>query len=326
MTNIIHLDTRAPVITTRRPIYAGKVAPWGGVGTKIEANESIESAMARSNINFTAERTKEKWLHNGKIVTGDEFILKRSDTGAKLGNITSRYKPVQPIEVVDAWQSIVGVENWSLDVIGGIDGGKKIWALAKTDQEFQVASVGDIVQTYLLLTTGFDGGTSTSAKFINLRLVCLNGMTMSQVDSVVKIGHSKEFDVEEVKRQLDVAANATKRAKEEAETMADHTLTVDEATRFITYVLAGKEKADKKEISTKQQNIIDNVVTLYKGAGYGSQLESARGTVWGALNAITQHIDHNVGRNPNNRFREAMLGAGDRLKSKAYGLAMELCG
>jgi len=40
------------------------------------------------------------------------------------------------------------------------------------------------------------------------------------------------------------------------------------------------------------ERALRKVQELYEGRGRGSQLDSARGTAWGLLNAVTEYVDH----------------------------------
>jgi phage/plasmid-like protein (TIGR03299 family) len=331
MSNVISLVTRntKPAHATNK-IYSGGRASfsdlYGKTATQVKQGESLESAMNRAGVLFEAEKALEKWEHNGEIITGDQYIIKRSDNGQKLGNVTDRYKAVQPYDIVSAWSRLVDSEGWSLKTIGNIDGGKRVWALAETNRQFHVgdSKIGDAISTQLLLSTSFDGTSSSLAKIMIYRLVCLNGLILPNIDRQIKVPHSADFDINEVARQLEVAAIVHDQANESAQRMAAQRISDEQAAELITKVLdpKGYEKGD---VSTKQKNIIADVLKLYGGGGYGATMESAQGTVWGALNALTQHCDHNVGRTDNNRIREAYFGKTCKVKQNAYNLALELC-
>jgi hypothetical protein len=50
-------------------------------------------------------------------------------------------------------------------------------------------------------------------------------------------------------------------------------------------------------------------------------------TLWGALNAVTEYVDHNKpAYSQNNRFKGSFSGAGRNLKLKAWNMAMKLVG
>jgi hypothetical protein len=64
-------------------------------------------------------------------------------------------------------------------------------------------------------------------------------------------------------------------------------------------------------------------MSLFAGAGKGAMLETARGTAWGWLNAVTEHVDHHVrARSEENRAASALWGPGDALKQQAVEIAL----
>jgi hypothetical protein len=64
---------------------------------------------------------------------------------------------------------------------------------------------------------------------------------------------------------------------------------------------------------------------LFKGSAMGGTLVSAEGTAWGALNAVTEFVDHHAkAASDSNRLDRAWFGAGDRLKTAAFAAALAL--
>lgn len=55
----------------------------------------------------------------------------------------------------------------------------------------------------------------------------------------------------------------------------------------------------------------------------GSQMESAKGTWWGALNGVTYTVDHTIGRDQDAMLTSAWLGQRATLKENALDLAVE---
>jgi hypothetical protein len=56
---------------------------------------------------------------------------------------------------------------------------------------------------------------------------------------------------------------------------------------------------------------------LFQGSGIGAELESAKGTAWGALNAVTQLLDWETARTGDARLANAWFGGGVNIKAKA---------
>ena len=64
---------------------------------------------------------------------------------------------------------------------------------------------------------------------------------------------------------------------------------------------------------------------LYDGRGRGSELESANGTAWGLLSAVTEFVDHHKqARSNDNRLDSAWFGQGAQIKQRALDNALKL--
>jgi phage/plasmid-like protein (TIGR03299 family) len=68
-------------------------------------------------------------------------------------------------------------------------------------------------------------------------------------------------------------------------------------------------KGDKKE-----QKSVARALALFNGAGRGADHPGVKGTMWGLLNAVTEHVDHELGRTPDARLDSAWFGRGDAFK------------
>jgi hypothetical protein len=56
----------------------------------------------------------------------------------------------------------------------------------------------------------------------------------------------------------------------------------------------------------------------------GQDFKSCKGTLWGALNAVTYVIDHEMGRTRDNGLTYAWFGYTGDIKRKAFEIALEL--
>lgn len=298
--------------------------PWHGLGVNIDKNASVDQWRVAAGLDWEAVKTKAQYVVNGETIQSDSEIIYRSDTNAQLGVVTERYKPVQPKDVLEFFRDLVGVNGWGLDVVGALDGGKKVWALARTENEFAVKGTVDRVGMYLMLATSFDGSLATIAKFSSIRVVCNNTLTATLKDGMqaIKVGHAGTFNANKVKEQLGLIQAATGQLEEQANILANRKLSPKEATRFLIDLLAGKD-VQPEDLSTRSANIVKGVFDLYNGSGKGSTLVTAQGTSWGLLNAITEHVDHHTGRNDNNRLRAAWFGTGEDLKNKALEVLLK---
>lgn len=68
----------------------------------------------------------------------------------------------------------------------------------------------------------------------------------------------------------------------------------------------------------REQKSVARILELFTGAGRGSQHPGVAGTRWGLLNAITEHVDHELGRTVDARWDAANFGRGDAFKQTAF--------
>jgi len=298
--------------------------PWHGLGVNIDKEASVDQWRVAAGLNWEAVKTKAQYVVDGNVIQSDSEIIYRNDTNAQLGVVTERYKPVQPKDVLEFFRELVGINGWGLDVVGALDGGKKVWALARTENEFAVKGTVDRVGMYLMLATSFDGSLATIAKFSSIRVVCNNTLTATLKDGMqaIKVGHAGTFNPAKVKEQLGLIQAATGQMEENANILANRKLSRSEAVKFLVKIMTGEDKPIE-ELSTKGANIIQGVYNLYDGRGKGSTLATAENTAWGLLNAVTEHVDHHSGRNDNNRLRGAWFGTGEELKNNALQVLLK---
>ncbi len=61
---------------------------------------------------------------------------------------------------------------------------------------------------------------------------------------------------------------------------------------------------------------LKHTLALYGGQMRGGDLATARGTAWGLLNAVTEHVDHAAGKERDGRLRSAWFGRGEWMNRK----------
>lgn len=303
--------------------YVGQT-PWHSLGNKLTDGVSIDQWRIEAGLNWSARRAGVQFEADGIVREADSEVLFRSDNFGQLGIVSPDYKIVQPGEVLEFFRDLVDSGDMKLETAGSLDNGKKVWALAKTNQDFRVMGQ-DQVEGYLLLATSFDGTLATRAQFTSVRVVCNNTLQLSvrgKSSNAVAIPHSAMFNHSQVKLDLGLLDDSFKQFEEQANLLAQRKMSDKEAIRFIMNVLTGEDDAEK--LSTRSANVVKHVYGLYTGNGMGSSLRSAQSTTWGALNAVTQYVDHEQGRNVNNRFRSAQFGVGATTKADALQKALAL--
>lgn len=317
---------------------------WHKLGQQLTGKETREERRALAGMDFSILKSpvtfaREKVGLDGKPdvsfdVFDNQYVLYRSDTGAPMNVVTGRYNIVQPLQIEDWIERLCKENGFTLDTLGVICGGARYWALCKTENGI-VLPGQDKVAEYICATTSCDGSTSTEAIQTAIRVVCNNTLDLSLHDNVlsVKTRHSTEWNADAVQIKLGVgkawadwAANATRLAKAKVkneETIklffnAYYGLDTDEKI---------KEKINKdteKGEGTKLQTWMQKMLMCLQSSP-GADLASARGTLWGAINAVTYDIDHNgIGRTDEARFINSRWGKGADVKQRMWDAAVAL--
>lgn len=310
--------------------YVGQ-KPWHGLGTEKARGATLESWREDSGLGWTAERANTLYFDNSGIerTVDDRVVLYRSDTGAPLGIVSNRYQIVQPKDVVDFYEDLCDRHGFAMETMGSLKGGRIVWALAQTGLSLTLPG-NDRVNAYVLLYTSFDGSFSTIARFTSVRVVCNNTLTMAHGETglqSISTRHNTAFNADNVKVQLKIG-DAFERFNRDTLALTQRAVSETEAVKFFLSVYHNltTEQVSKLDASKKKSvdKTMERLATILHTAP-GQSLESARGTVWGLLNAVTYDIDHSTrARSDESRLRSAWFGNGESIKNAAFAKALEL--
>jgi len=300
--------------------YVG-ATPWHGLGQVLTADAPLEVWAQESGLDFSLATTDVEFTTPGfagsKIHSkyAGRKVMYRTDSAMPLGLVSDKYKIVQPIEVLEFFRDIVGTIA-NLETAGVLRDGAHYWALAKMNGEFSLA--GDRVNQYLLLASSADGSLATQARLTSVRVVCNNTLQLATAGKKadVSVRHNSVFKAADVKNQLANFDSSFKMFKDTAEALARIKVSSARANFIFAKILGGDEN--------KPSRAAVRALELYQGAGIGADLESAKGTAWGALNAVTQLLDWETARTSDARLANAWFGGGVNVKQQVVTALMAL--
>lgn len=303
--------------------YVGDT-PWHRKGEKLEPDQSIEAWLKAARLEWELQRLPVQYLvPGGSRTMDDRFVLVRSDTQDALSIVSGDYHPVQPREILEFYRDLVGTYGYALETAGALNGGRKVWALARTGIDESIGKDGkDKLAAYLLLATSCDKTLATTVAFTSIRVVCQNTLSFAAQDVGtnkrlhLKVPHTSRFDARDIKEQLGLMDLAWSSFMLKVKKMALHPLT--DAAPFFEEII---RQEGTKPLSNKAERELNTIINLAKSAP-GQELPTAAGTVWGALNAITYYVDHV--RSSADRLDSSWFGSGAALKEKAWAKAVRL--
>ena len=311
--------------------YVGQT-PWHGLGNQLSPKQPLEIWQREAGMNWQIQQSPVHFKADtiGNLGTIHSFpeqkVLFRSDNKAPLSVVSNRYQIVQPGEVLEFYRDLTEVSGYELETAGVLKGGRKFWALARTGQSTALKG-NDQVNGYLLLATSCDGTLATTATPTTVRVVCNNTLTIALdgTTRAIKVPHSTRFDPKAVKKQLGIAVSQWDEFMYRMRHLAERKVQWHEAMGFFMNVLCDVQPNSALPEQLPNERALRKVQELYEGRGRGSQLESAHGTAWGLLNAVTEYVDHERRARSNEyRMDSAWFGQGAQIKQRALDTALKL--
>lgn len=292
--------------------------------------------------------------------------ITRQDTNQVFQLATEKYHPVQNEEIVKFFLEYCDAGNAQLETVGAIDGGGKIWALAKLlDSK---VGTSDLKTTYALIATSHDGTLPTIAKGTDVYVVCWNTLSAAIGVSTgyrkevkgekieFRLKHTSKWTPErakEAKRTLGIFVEQSQESTEVAEKLSKVSIDRKGQMEFVRRLIGGESMLEQVASNTQDvmspmgSSILDSIVANHHApevsaeedlgrlgkailesilTSPGCELPERANTLWGAVNGVTYHVDHQRGRTQDNRLDSAWFGNGNTLKRDAVKVALEIAG
>tara|TARA_R110000868_G_scaffold42813_1_gene144365 strand:- start:2129 stop:3157 length:1029 start_codon:yes stop_codon:yes gene_type:complete len=328
--------------------YAGQV-PWHGLGTKVDNDMSPEEMLKAAQIDWTVSKRPAYTVSKPDcwnivdptgeasfIRAEDSYFLTRDSDNKILSHCGEGYIPFQNAEVMDFFKKFTEAGAMNMETAGSLKDGKDIWGLAKLTDKFKLAG-NDEVGGYLLLNNSHQVGKAMTIMFTPIRVVCNNTLTqaLGETGSRFRVLHLQMFDEEihkAAEEALGLSGEQMKFFQEQAEFLSSKRAKAFDLDNFIAELcqpnlLIERAKAGNPNALPPMRDEFKRNAEAVREAvetSPGADLASAKGTWWGALNAVTYVVDHQKkSKIEGNSLHSAWFGTGANLKRKALTKAIE---
>lgn len=300
--------------------YAGEV-PWHGLGTKVDDNLSPAEMMKAAGLDWRVTKIPATAKIGGKNVNVGWSALVRESDNKMLSVVPEDWNEVQNEEAFEFFREWVDAGDMEMHTAGSLEDGKRIWALAKTKEKFEVFG-GDLIEDYFLLSSPHKYGLAFEARSTKIRVVCNNTLTVAlknESQAAVRLSHRRKIDIDEVKAMVGISKVKLTAYKDLATYLGSKRATPDNIIQYFKDVFPlgtndnEKKAAKLSRAATQALGVLDT----QPGAEY------ARGTWWPAFNAVTYVVDHELGRSQDTRLSSAWFGYNRARKVKALEKAVE---
>jgi phage/plasmid-like protein (TIGR03299 family) len=301
-------------------MYVGD-APWHKLGVKLPKLATSVEAIEAAGLDYEVDKRQLYCKPDGNrlVEVPRNFCTVRRDTNVVLGIVGDRYTVLQNTDAFTFFDSLVGAGEAIFETAGALGQGESIWLLAKLPGYIRVGR-NDEVKKYLLLTNSHDGSSMVRAKLTPVRVVCNNTL------SAALEGAEQEVRIRHTSSAVDRLAQAhkllglTNALYQELDLIFNRMnvkrITERQLIEFVTRLIPDNKEAT---FNTRTENIRSRILELNEtGAG----AEYSRGSLWGALNAVSEYTDHVQNSTiPEKRLNSAWFGSGEKLKLRAFDLA-----
>ena len=335
--------------------YRGE-QPWHGLGFEVNENTTNLEMMKIAGLDWKVQRRslamRDAMGQNLLVAPLANFkAVVRSDNNFVFGIPTSRYNLVQNEEIINLFKEYCEAGHAKMETVGGLRGGAVVWALAKLNGGTATTlKGGDQMNGYILFSTSHDGTLSTVGKATSVRVVCHNTMSASLKGGVdFKLKHSSKWTPErakEAKERLGMASEQIQAFHAAAEALSNVPVDRQGQIEFLSRLMGGKLllKAEEEVEIPEGEELLKSISGIETALpedklnrvgksileaivdSPGSGMESAKGTMWGAVNGVSYYTDHVAGRTQDSRLANAWFGSNDSLKRSAMEVALEMAG
>jgi len=279
---------------------------WHGLGTV------FSEVMSRTEIMETAHLTDwnvrcvpladvtdfDSYAQESHLVIRDNpFAPEETDVLAVVG---SRYTPIQNETFFSFGDNLLdGGGTW--ETAGSIKDGRVVFGSMSFDKQSIVLDPNgraDAISTYLLVTSSHDGSTPVTVLATPTRVVCQNTLNVAlrgnKGRNVYKVRHTlnNEGNLATAREALGVTFAYFDAFAAEAAAMIEHEITLSTFHDLVATIYP-KPEADTKGAIKKWDNKVDLLESIYTGRADGPNTqENVTGTLWGAVNAMTERVDY----------------------------------
>jgi phage/plasmid-like protein (TIGR03299 family) len=302
--------------------YTGK-KPWHGLGQALDKPATAEEAIKAANLGWTVSK-RELITVDGIPITGHKAVI-RDDNKFPLSVMSDDYEIVQNTEAFAFFDSVVGTGGAYYETAGSIQGGKKVFLVAKLPEVIK-ATKNDITEQYLTLVNSYDGKMSLRMMFSPIRVVCANTLraALRNMNESISIRHIGDVDakIREAQNALGLAHRYFAEYQEIVDRLVKAVATKEMVESFLNSCF---EITPPEEVSTRTKNAMNVVKHLFNSPNntdYGIS-----GTAWALYNAATEYADHaatSVKGDADRRMNSIMFGSSANFKQRAMDSILEL--
>mgnify|MGYP003145060002 FL=1 len=319
-------------------MYVGDM-PWHKQGIMVDKAPTIKDAIELAGIAWEVKKTPTYYTVPGRHMwqshrkeTG-HYVTYRTDTNEPLGNVSERYEILQNADAFLPFEPMLDM-GFTLETAGAVQGGKRIWVLARAPEEYTVCE--DKICRYVFMFTSHDGSTGNCFRDTGIRIVCANTLDYA-------LDNKGTFDYN-IKHTSSIKQQVLDLKDKIATSKGNFTRAISNMNRFTEFKLGGPAHEDSVLLDIYLETVIpflknrhkesdpnlgilvrnnakpvyERLIELYR-KGQGNKGE----TLWDAYNAVTEYYTHD--KQYKDWVKATQFGKPYDYKVNAYNVAVQFC-
>jgi phage/plasmid-like protein (TIGR03299 family) len=267
-------------------MFSVREKPWHGLGTIVAEAPKSEEALKWAGLDWQVEQTP-LYTPHGKVDGYKANV--RSTDGQVLGVVTDRYRVIQNTEAFAFTDELLGA-GVRYETAGSLQGGRKIWLLARMPREFIIA--GERISPYLVFSNTHDGSGAVRVAVTPIRVVCNNTLnlalnTAARSFSMVHTGDIRG-KVNEAKQTLFMADQYMEQLGREFERLRKQKVTDSQVQEYIGLLLPLEKDASPVTVKNVRK-LRDDLQARYYDA---PDLKSVGSNAYRFINAVSDFATH----------------------------------
>jgi len=340
MAHLINFNER----TGKHSFMSVKEKAWHNLGQVIDRYPTSSEAIQFAGLDYIVEKrplfTYDTQNHLGdtdddsltpEIEVPNFFATVRADTEQVLGVVGNDYEVVQNRDAFGFFDAIIGGGDGILyETCGALGNGERIFITAKLPGYIRVGK-DDVIEKYLFLTTSHDGFGSITAAFTPTRIVCNNTLhaALNNMSNCVKIRHTQSAKerLMQAHKVIGISNVLSDQLNGIFNQWAQIRITDKEVLKLVQKAMAPSKEVLEKvlnenidEYSSHFLNVVEKVCN-YAFTNETQQMETTKGTLFGAYNAITGYFQNvKQYKNEEVKLKSILFGKGFNKTQTAFNL------
>jgi len=331
--------------TGKHSFFSTKEKAWHKLGQVVDRYPTSAETIQYAGLDYIVEKrplfTYDTENHTAdpdtdiiipEISVPNYFATIRADTDQVLGVVGNDYEVVQNRDAFAFFDAIVGGGDGILyETAGALGNGERIFITAKLPGYIRVGN-DDLIEKYLFLTTSHDGFGSITAAFTPIRVVCNNTLhaALNNMSNCVKIRHTESAKERllQAHKIMGLSNTMSNELNGIFNRWAQVRITDKELLKLVQQAMAPSKEVLQKvlddenmdEYSSRFLNTVERVCE-YGFTNETQQMQTTKGTLFGAYNAITgyfQNVMHY--KNDEAKLKSILFGNGFNKTQSAFNL------